>query len=140
LFTVAIIIIIALIALLHTPVDHQMRSWKLLPEPEKLTELYFTHPNNLPTKYMPGQQQAVSFTVHNLEYQTTGYQYKIIETSQAGDQAVTLASGSFSLQQNQYKSPTVSITTADLGQNVKVEVELVNQHESIDYLLERTGA
>jgi uncharacterized membrane protein len=116
-----------------------MRSWKLLPEPEKLTELYFTHPNSLPTTYVPGQPLSVNFTVHNLEYQTTGYTYKIVETSANNAQAQTLATGSFTLSQNIYKQETVNISTVDLGEKVKVEVDLVKQNETIDYLLNRSG-
>jgi uncharacterized membrane protein len=135
-----IIVIIALGAIFHSAIDRQMRDWKLLPEPERLTELYFTHPNSLPTTYTPGQTQTVDFTVHNLEYRTTDYQYKIIEQSQDGSQSQTQAVGSFTLPQNAYKPEAVMIPTADIGQNAKVEVELVNVHESIDYLLERRGA
>ena len=117
-----------------------MRSWKLLPEPERLTELYFTHPNSLPASYVPGQQQTVRFTVHNLEYATTDYHYVIVETNQDGSQSQTLASSSFTLPQNGYKKAAVNISTVDLGSHVKLEVDLKNVNESIDYLLERSGA
>jgi len=124
----------------HAPIDRQLHAWKLLPEPEKLTELYFTNPNSLPQHYIPGQNQTVSFTTHNLEYQTTTYRYKITESSQDGKQSQTLATGAFTLSQNAYHKTAVSIPTNDIGQNVKVGVELVNVHESIDYLMERSGA
>ena len=117
-----------------------MRAWKLLPEPEKLTELYFTHPNNLPTMYTPGQSQTVSFTTHNLEYQTVDYHYVINEQSQTTNQSHTLASGSFVLPQNIYHNTSVNIPTVDLGPHVKLEVVLTNINESIDYLLVRSGA
>jgi hypothetical protein len=94
----------------------------------------------LPAKYTPGQPQTVSFTVHNLEYRTTGYRYQITEQSQDGKQSQTLAAGSFTLRQNDYNHATVNISTVDLGSRVKVDVELVNVHESIDYLLQRSGA
>lgn len=126
--------------MLHAPIDRQLRDWKLLPEPERLTELYFTHPNNLPSNYTPGQPQTVAFTVHNLEYRTTDYHYQIVEQSQAGNASQTLASGSFTLTQNQYSSPMLNITPTDLGQHVKVEVRLGDQNESIDYLLNKEGA
>ncbi len=139
--SIGIILLLVILAVgFHSAIDRQMRSWKLLPEPERLTELYFTHPNSLPTTYTPGQTQTVSFTVHNLEYQTTNYTYKIIETSTDNSQAQTLTSGTFTLAQNIYKQETVNISTVDLGEKVKVEVDLVKQNETIDYLLNRSGA
>lgn len=137
---IALVIIIALGAIFHSPIDRQLHRWKLLPEPERLTELYFTQPNSLPKQYVPGQAQTVRFTTHNLEYRTTNYQYRIVETGQANNQSQTLASGSFTLPQNAYKQETVNISTVDLGSNVKVEVDLMNVNESIDYLLGRSGA
>ena len=140
LLAVAIVIIIALGVSFHSAIDRQMHSWKLLPEPEHLTELYFTRPNSLPASYVPGQVQTVSFTVHNLEYATTDYHYVIIETNQDGSQSQTLASSSFTLPQNGYKKEAVNISTVDLGAHVKLEVDLKNVNESIDYLLGRSGA
>jgi hypothetical protein len=89
---------------------------------------------------MPGQTLPVNFTVHNLEYQTTNYQYKITETSQDGNQNQVLAMGKFTLPQNAYHKTAVNIPTVDLGPNVKVKVDLVNVNESIDYLVQRRGA
>ncbi len=139
LFLVAIIAIVGLAAIFHAPINRQMHRWKLLPEPERLTELYFTNPNSLPKTYVPGQSQPVSFTVHNLEYRHTNYKYQITETSQDGTKSQQLADGAFSLEQNEYHKTTVNIPIVDLGPAVKVEVRLVNVNESIDYLLERRG-
>ncbi len=136
----AVMLVVLLGVIFHTSIDRQMHDWKLLPEPERLTELYFTHPNSLPKHYTPGQTQQVTFTVHNLEYRTTDYHYRITETSQDTNQSQTLATGSFTLPQNVYKNQVVSIPTANLGSHVKVGVELVNTNESIDYLLTREGA
>ncbi|HUA13293.1 MAG TPA: DUF1616 domain-containing protein [Candidatus Sulfotelmatobacter sp.] len=136
--SLALVIILALV--FHSAIDKQMRKWKLLPEPEKLTELYFTHPNNLPSTYTPGEQQTVKFTTHNLEYATTRYNYVITETNVATNQSQALASGSFLLRQNTYQSESVNISTVDLGQQVKIAVNLTNVKESIDYLLARSGA
>lgn len=111
-----------------------------MPEPERLTELYFTHPNSLPSSYTPDQFQAIDFTTHNLEYRTTDYSYLIIESDVSSNKTQTLGGGDFTLAQNGYKKSSVSIPIVDLGQHVKVEVELVNQNESIDYLLTRSGS
>jgi hypothetical protein len=134
---VAVCLIAIIVPNAHA-IDRQLRDWKLLPEPERLTELYFTAPNNLPNSYSPGESQTVNFTVHNLEYQTTAYHYLIIEQSQDGSQSQTLAGGSFTLAQNQYDRPSVKIFLPNLGSRVKVEIELTNVHESIDYWVEQT--
>jgi hypothetical protein len=138
--TGVILLLVILAVGFHSAIDRQLHSWKLLPEPGQLTELYFTHPNSLPKTYVPGQMQTVSFTVHNLEYQTTDYTYKIVEVSGDNSQVQTLTTGSFTLTQNIYKQETVNISTIDLGEKVKVEVDLVKQNETIDYLLNRSGA
>jgi uncharacterized membrane protein len=136
----AICVLIALISLFHQQIYSQLNAWKLLPRPEKLTELYFTHPNDLPSTYAPGQSQAISFTVHNIEYQTMTYRYKIVETSQDGSRTKTIKTGNFTLQQNQYKSITKTVPLANLGARVKLTTALPTVHESIDYWLNRTGA
>lgn len=140
LFTGAVIVIIALGAAFHSPIDRQMRRWKLLPEPERLTELYFTEPNNVPKSYTPGGMQTVKFTVHNLEYRNTTYTYQITEISQDGQKSSLLAMNSFTLEQNEYHKEAVNISTTDLGPSVKVEVKLMNVNESIDYLLDREAS
>jgi uncharacterized membrane protein len=121
-------------------IKRQLNDWKLLPQPERLTELYFTHPNNLPSTFTAGQTQKVDFTVHNLEYRTTDYHYIVSEQSQAGGAVDTLTTGSFMLLQGQYKSPVLDIPLADMGSKVKISIDLSGQNESIDYLLSRSGA
>lgn len=129
----AIVIVVASGVSLHQQIVNQLNAWKLLPEPEKLTELYFTKPNNLPSTYIPGQKQNVRFTVHNIEYQTETYQYKILEQSQDGSQTQQLASGKFTLQQDQYQGQNVKVTPADMGKRVKIIVELPTVNETISY-------
>jgi uncharacterized membrane protein len=137
---IAIIVIVALVIGFHGAIDRQLHDWKVLPEPERLTELYFTHPNTLPTTYTTGQTLPVNFTVHNLEYRTETYHYQIIETTNAGSQTKILYSGSFTLKQNSYHNTNVNISTLDRGNHAKLEVLLLNVHESIDYLLDIKGA
>jgi hypothetical protein len=137
---IIIIIVLGLGIIFHLPIDRQLHSWKLLPEPERFTELYFTEPNSLPIKYLPDQIQNVRFTVHNLEGKDISYKYRIFEISQANGSDQILANGGFTLPQNAYKHESVNISTVDLGPNVKVKVDLMNVKESISYSLERRGA
>lgn len=134
LLATALIIIAGLGIGFHGPIDRQMRRWKLLPQPERLTELYFSTPNRLPATYKPGQSQTVSFTVHNLEYKTVTYHYTIEQVSQNNNHKLPLASGSFTLAQNGYAHPQAQITLGDLDRS-KVEVNLFPVSDDISYWL-----
>ena len=123
--------------ILAPAINRQMHAWKLLPEPERLTELYFTDHTKLPTSYVPGQTQTVRFTVHNLEYRTTTYHYVITESCPGCAASQTLTRGIFTLGQNQYKKDSVVITLKDVGTRAKVTVSLQGQNESIDYWVNR---
>lgn len=138
LFCALILVVVISSSWWRPAITNQLNKWKLLPEPEKLTELYFTQPNSLPNTYIPGQAQKVNFTVHNVEYQTMTYQYKIVEESQSGSQQQTLISGSFKLSENQYKSTSFTSPLTDMGPQAKVVVEIPTVNESIDYLLTRS--
>jgi uncharacterized membrane protein len=133
--TLLVIVIIGIFNIHY--IKDRLHAWKVLPEPERLTELYFTHPNNLPTTYTPNQSQTVSFTVHNLEYRTTDYKYEIIESNNNLANPNILTSNNFILKQNEYRKLNVNIHTLDLGQRVNLKVELVNVNESVDYWLKR---
>jgi len=134
----AALIIIVLVALAPN-IKTQLNAWKLLPQPERLTELYFTAPNNLPTTYVPGQSQTVSFTVHNLEYRTATYNYVITEASLDNTTSQILAHGTFTLAQDQFKKEQLNITLTDIGHRIKVKVDLQGRNESIGYLLLKEG-
>ena len=135
-----LILALILISIISAPaIKHQLNSWKLLPQPERLTELYFTNPNNLPTTYTPGQNQTVSFTVHNLEYRTTTYNYAINEVNQDGSVTQPLISDSFTIDQNQFKQVATAVTPIDMGSRVKISVELKTKNQAIDYLVTKAG-
>jgi hypothetical protein len=120
-------------------IKDQLNSWKLLPQPERLTELYYVNPNNLPSTYTPGVNQSFDFTVHNLEYRNTDYTYQVEEQSSDGSQTATLTQGSFWLNQNDYKTVSENINISNMGTRVKVIVNLTNVNESIDYWVNRSA-
>jgi hypothetical protein len=129
-----IVILVVLLSIISGPaIKRQLNRWKLLPEPERLTELYFTKPNSLPTTYSPTTDQAVAFTVHNLEYRDEQYSYKVVEATEPGASGTVLSSGTFKLKQNQYKRLLSLEPIQPLANRVNVAVELTNVNESIDY-------
>jgi hypothetical protein len=124
-----VIVLVIVLAFGHDTIKRQLNAWKLLPEPEHLTELYFTHPNSVPGIYLPGQIQDVSFTVHNLEYRTMKYTYRVTERVANSSHGQLLTDGSFSLRQDQYKTPSLVVAPLDLGQRVQIIVELTNVND-----------
>lgn len=123
-------------------IKRQLNNWKLLPQPERLTELYYENHTKLPTTYTPGTQQSFTFTVHNLEYRTTSYSYTVTQKSEDGTQSQQLSSGSFTLNQNAFKTQTISIAPTDLGGRVQIETSLLiggpdSSTEAIHYWVTR---
>ena len=129
-----IVLVIILLASVNAhAIKNQLNDWKLLPQPERLTELYFTNPNNLPSTYNLSLNQQFGFTVHNLEYRNTDYTYQVLEQSSDGSQTIILRQGTFWLKQNQYKTTSENLSLSNLSPRVKVIVNLSNVNESIDY-------
>jgi uncharacterized membrane protein len=135
----------------HKALVNQLNAWKLLPVPERVTELYFTSPNSVPTTYAPGQGQTVIFTVQDLEYRTTTYDYTITQLTSDGSASQALATGSFMLAQNQAASEAVPVTPSNLGSRSQIEVkisfdDIVSgadkpslESENIDYWVNQVG-
>ena len=103
---------------------NQLNYWMLIPRPERLTELYFDNSTNLPTTYTVNEKQTVEFTIHNIEYRTTTYDYTITQSSEDGKTSKVLASDNLSLGQNQMQAVEVPVTFADLGSRSQIGVRL----------------
>lgn len=136
-YVLVVVAVVILAFAFKTPIKNQLNSWKLLPQPEKLTELYFTHPNNLPKTYTPGRAQDVSITVHNLEGQNYLYNYKIVETSQDGRRSQVLQTGKFVINANQYSTKLLNILPINLGDHVNLSIEITNVNQSISIWAKR---
>ncbi len=121
------VITIAVCVVAHSAIARQLNEWKLLPQPERFTELYFTHPASLPATYTPGQTQTIAFTAHNLEHRTTTYSYTITANG------TKLSNGTFILAENQTRQVADTVTLPPLGNRAEITVTLTNVHTSIDY-------
>lgn len=131
----------------------QLYDWKLIPRPERLTELYFTDHTNLPTTYEPDETQIVKFTVRNLEYRTTDYTYVVgVLNDDESDELLSRATGTFKLDHEQSKDMETPITITAKGPRAKVivtiyyqgikfgEDDLSDQEQSIHYWVEDAEA
>ena len=135
---VAVVLIGGVAVVYHNPVRRQLAAWRLLPQSQRLTELYFTSPSTLPTHYAVGKTQLVAFTIHNLQFRTERYDYRIVETSQAGNVTRVLKSGAFVLSNNAYRRQLDSVSLIPLGYRVQVSVTLTNNNQSIYYWVTRS--
>lgn len=133
------LLVILMVVFARGPVKRQLEAWKVLPQPEHLTELSFTHPQALPKTLVPDQTQTVAFTVHNLEYRTMIYHYVISETPANSTVSLILADHSFTLPQNKYENASIAIRPTAMAGPAKITVTLTNNNESIDYWLTSEG-
>ncbi len=131
----------------------QLYAWKLIPRPERLTELYFTDHTNLPKTYKPDETQVVKFTVRNLEYRDTDYKYVVgVMNEDETEELLDRASGEIQLTHDQYKNVEVPITITAKGPRAKIVVTIyyqgikfgedvpTDQEQSIHYWVEDSEA
>lgn len=127
-----LVVLVAAGVIFHQPIKNQLNSWKVLPQPERLTELYFNSPSKLPTTYVPNVMQSFSFTVHNLEDEKWTYHYVVNAVPLSGG-LTTINFGTFTLSPNQYKVIPVSFSIPDSGSRVQIDVSLEQPNQSIDF-------
>jgi hypothetical protein len=154
---IAIIVIIALAIFLYAvnvagartrfndAVYNQLNDWKLIPTPERFTELYFQNSANLPRATVAGQPISFAFTIHNVEGITTTYPYVVYFEYPDASQVV-FTSGTVTLASD--ASTTIPVTHAFLASNLtgKVVVDLSvpaasasSSDQQIDFLLPDTN-
>jgi hypothetical protein len=107
----------------------------LIPQPEKLTELYFNDHANLPSTATRNQAISFAFVIHNLE--ASDYQYTYDVSVNVHGTRRIVDSGNILVKNNQYyvKHEKFHLMTSEPGQ--KVVVELTNKHQSIDFWIRR---
>lgn len=110
----------------RTALAKEAHNWHILPQPERLTELYFTEPNQLPNG--SSSEQMIAFTVRNLEYQTTTYTYTILAESEDEDEVEhVLGEGAFTLNQNQSGTTSKTVRLPSLSGRAKVVLFLTTK-------------
>lgn len=111
-----------------------MQSLKLIPQPERFTELYFDNYLSLPENIEAGKPITFMFTIHNLEGATTTYPYAVYLDESNGVRA-TLESGFVTLADGESKNITVSSPAPASNVKGKVTVNLIQLDQQIDFLL-----
>ncbi len=116
----------------------ELNALKLIPIPERFTELYFENSSSLPRKTVAGQPISFSFTIHNVEGTTTTYPYSVYfkypngaQISFANSNVILAADASTSIK------VTYIFPTSNLAGIVVVNLTQLNQQ--IDFLLSGTN-
>ena len=112
----------------------KLNDLKLIPIPERFTELYFEDPSSLPTQTTAGKPISFAFGVHNVEGTPTTYPYVVYFDEPAG-YSMNLQTGTISLAPDASKNIPISYTflASKITGKVVVDLPSVNQH--IDFLL-----
>ena len=96
-----------------------------------VTELYFTHPNDIPTAVTAGQTNTVSFTVSSHLQNIHTYHYQVV-VAEAG-RTTQAAAGSMTLRSGASDAQTVSYVVPEAAAAATVSVILANEHQVIQY-------
>ena len=136
-FTVGLLasVILAVALFRSAGVSAQLSAWKLMPAPERYTELFFNQSLTLPTTLaeLKGRPVTFSFSIHNLEGQVTEYPYMVVYTNDHGA-STEVALGSVVLEDGAVKRIAQTITLP-AGATAKSEISVVlpSQDQSIHF-------
>lgn len=109
----------------------RMDEWRLLPRPERVTQLYFNDYSRLSAPDGHSPDRTVTFTVRNLEHRTTDYRYTISAAPEDGKGGYLLDNGSFSLRHDHSLTTNKAVTLPPLDRPVALKVSL--EYEGIAF-------
>lgn len=113
----------SLVLLNHSALAAQLNTWKLIPQPERFTELYFSD-SQLPASLAPSTPATIRFTVHSHEHQITTYHYQIATRESTAKLAQIADQGDLTLAANQLKTITQTFTVPQFTTKLMVQVTL----------------
>lgn len=122
-----IFILVTLILGISMPaIERQLTAWKLLPEPQSLTELYFTDPNQLPAHYEPNKSLVTKFSIVNHDQPSGSYRYTITESNVELTDTKTVESGSVRILRNNRVNLAKAVVLVEMGSQVYISVAVNN--------------
>lgn len=108
----------------------QLNLWRVLPQPETFTELYFDNHQKLPSIIKDDKDYSFSFITHNLEHKTVTYNYEVTISSES---ATLLNKGTFTLKHDQTKRIREELPLYVSIPKSKIEVNLFNKNQKIHF-------
>jgi hypothetical protein len=112
----------------------EMDKLKLIPRPERFTELYFDDHTNLPTRISKNEDVSFTFVIHNLEGKEMEYPYVVYFQSKDGN-VVKIAEGFETLADGEYKAIEKTYVSNSDQNEGGVFVRLKELDQSIHFLL-----
>jgi hypothetical protein len=116
-------------------VYRQLDEWKLIPRPERFTELYLENHSAIPQTVVPGQTVPFSFTVRNLEGEAMEYPYEIYALAENDTERRIVARGNLWLEHDGVKVVESAYSFPIDQKRVTVFVELTDLHQQIHFIL-----
>jgi hypothetical protein len=110
----------------------QLNEWKLIPQKERFTELYFENHLNLPKYIIADRKMDFSFTIHNLEGQKMNYPYTVYFLSDEG-RITGIISSKATSSDAEYKTIPITYTLNTLAQSGAIYVELTQKKQDIHF-------
>lgn len=112
----------------------QLNQWKLIPQPERFTELYFDDHTRLPKIIVPGETNTFVFVVNNLEGHPTYYPYAVYFQGVDGV-VVPIQDGTVFLSDGEQQKITVTTKGDWSSSNGKIFVVLKEQNQKIHFFV-----
>ena len=134
-----LICVASVVYLFRGAVYNGLDALKLIPTPERFTELYFTDPGAIPSSVTSGKPISFTFTIANQEGVTTTYPYSSYFMDTNGHQTL-LASGTVTIANEASTTISVSHTfiASAIAGKVVVALPSINDQQ-IDFLLPYTN-
>lgn len=109
----------------------KMNELKLIPQPERFTELYFENHTSLPTLVSTNTPLTFSFTFHNLEGEDMVYPYHVYIKDAFG--TTTIENTSVMVENNSYKTITENYMLKSVNSQKTLFVELPSKNQKLHF-------
>lgn len=108
----------------QSAIARQLNEWQVAPQPDRLTELYFANHLRLPATAPMDAVRSFDFTVHNLEFKTIQYHYRVVAKTAESNTEHLLTQGDLLLSHGESKTIPQAITLPPLGARILVAIQL----------------
>lgn len=135
-FSLLVVLVVAIFFYTERESIHvQLDKWKLIPRPERFTELYLENHADLPRSVVAGQIVPFSFTVHNLEGKTMEYPYEVYALAQNESEQQTIGRGNIILDHDAAKTIESSFVFPENQKKTTIFIVLPTLDQEIHFIL-----